>query len=177
MKLKKCKCGAEYQQFTTMQTTCINCLADKVVKNRVRSEKSALQTKKRELIKEKERIKTRREHLKELQVIFNSYIRARDKDFPCISSGRFTGSFDAGHYRSVGSCPELRFNELNVHRQTVHDNQHLHGNLIAYRKGLIERIGLDKVEWLEGKHEPQKWTIDQLKELKALYKQKLKEMK
>jgi len=33
----------------------------------------------------KERMKTKSEHLKELQTIFNKYIRLRDKGKPCVS--------------------------------------------------------------------------------------------
>ena len=39
-----------------------------------------------------------------------------------------------------------------------------HGNLIEYRKGLIKRIGIEKVEFLErNDHEPLKLTTDEIK--------------
>lgn len=152
---------------------CANAYTTKLAEKRKRQDEA---NKRKEYREAKEKQKTRADWMREAQQAFNAYIRERDKDFGCISSGRTTGAWDAGHYRSVGSCPELRFNELNVHKQSVHDNQHLHGNLIEYRKRLIERIGLDKVEWLEGQHEPKKYTIDDLKELKRIYKEKLKEL-
>lgn len=46
-----------------------------------------------------------------------------------------------------------------------------------YRRGLIARIGLEAVESLEADQEPRKHTIDELRALKALYKQKLKALK
>lgn len=139
-----------------------------------------LQKKKNELKKDNEKrelLKTRPQHLKEAQAIFNSYIRERDKDLPCISCGRTTGSWDAGHYRSIGSCQELRFDELNVHKQDVFCNQFNSGNLINYRLGLIKKIGLEKVEWLESFHQPKKYTIEEIVEIKRIYKIKLKELK
>jgi hypothetical protein len=36
-----------------------------------------------------------------------------------------------------------------------------------YRPELIRRIGLANVEWLEGPHEPAKYTIDELREIKT----------
>lgn len=125
-----------------------------------------------------ERLKTYSDHAKDLQVIFNKYIRLRDKDKCCISCGKpLTGKYDAGHYRSVGGNPELRFNEQNVHGQCVYCNQHKHGNLIEYRIRLIERLGLEVVEFLEGPQQPRKYTIEELKGLQTYYKEKIKQLK
>lgn len=123
----------------------------------------------------KEKIKTKSDYVKELQKEVNKFVRNRDKDKPCISCGKpLKSKFDSGHYRSAGGNPELRFEELNIHGQCVYCNQHLHGNLIDYRIRLIERIGVEKVEWLESKHEPKHYTIQELKELIKQYKQKNK---
>lgn len=120
--------------------------------------------------------KTRGEWLKEAQTAYNAWIRARDNGLSCISCGGFTGKQNAGHYRSVGSAPELRFEPLNCHLQCEKCNTHLSGNLINYRVNLIKRIGLDKVEWIEGKHEPKKYTIDEVKAIKSMYKTKIKDI-
>ena len=47
---------------------------------------------------------------------------------------------------------------------------------MLYRRALVELIGVDKVEWLEGPHEPKKYTIDDLKAIKAEYIRKRKEV-
>lgn len=131
-----------------------------------------------ETAKRKEAIKPRSKWLAEAQAAFNSFIRARDLQMPCISCGRYHwGAHDAGHYRSVGSMPALRFHEDNCHRQCVPCNQHKAGNVIEYRIGLVARIGVDRVAFLEGPHEAAKFTIDDAKSIKAAYKQKLKELK
>ncbi|HDL2201950.1 TPA: recombination protein NinG, partial [Mannheimia haemolytica] len=110
--------------------------------------------------------------------IFNKFIRLRDKDLPCISCGRHhQGQWHAGHYKTVGGNPELRFNEDNVHRQCSVCNNHLHGNIVNYRVNLIEKIGLERVEFLERKdHPPLKLTIEQIKDLIKVYKAKCKEL-
>ena len=46
-----------------------------------------------------------------------------------------------------------------------------------YRLGLIARIGQAAVEALESDQEPRKYTVDELIQLKAFYKAKLKEMR
>ena len=123
----------------------------------------------------KEALKTRSEWMQDLQDVFNTFIRTRDKDKPCISCGTFTGKMNAGHYKSVGGSPELRFNELNVHKQCEYCNTHLSANLIEYRIGLVKRIGVDKVEFLERKdHAPLKLTVDEIKEQIKVYKEKIK---
>ncbi len=122
-----------------------------------------------------ERLKTRSEWMQDLQDVFNTFIRTRDKDKPCISCGTFTGKMNAGHYKSVGGSPELRFNELNVHKQCEYCNTHLSANLIEYRIGLVKRIGVDIVEFLERKdHAPLKLTVEEIKEQIKVYKEKIK---
>ena len=70
----------------------------------------------------------------------------------------------------------MALNELNCHKQCAPCNNHLSGNLVNYRVNLIEKKGLDKVEWLEGLHEPKKYTVDELWDIEKQYKQKLKEL-
>jgi len=125
----------------------------------------------------REALKTRGDYLKELQTVFNAWVRERDKGKDCISCGKKAKKENAGHYRSVGGNPELRFNELNCWLQCEYCNTYLHGNLIEYRKALIKLIGVDKVEWLEGPHDPLKLTIPELILMKEEYKEKLRKLK
>jgi hypothetical protein len=122
-------------------------------------------------------IKPRSQWLKEAQAAFNAWVKKRDADLPCVSCGRHhTGQYHAGHFLSTGARPELRFEPLNVWKQCAPCNTHLSGNLILYRKQLIERIGVEKVEWLEGPHEPKKYTVAELIELKKVYTLKAREL-
>lgn len=124
---------------------------------------------------QREALKSRSQWLAEAQAAFNSFIRARDAHLPCISCGRYhTGAYDAGHYRSVGSMPALRFHEDNCHRQCVPCNQHKAGNVVDYRIGLVARIGAERVAFLEGPHAAAKHTIEDAKAIKAEYKARTK---
>ena len=183
-KPRKCQIKAEgcevtYTPFNSLQKCCYNA---KCVMANHRNEEEKKAAKKaykerQEHKKAKERVKTRGDWLKEAQTAFNKYIRLRDKDERCISCGNdtndrdlLTGSrWDAGHYRSVGSAPELRFEESNCFKQCVKCNRNLSGNSVSYRVNLVKKIGLDKVEWLEGPHEPKKYTIEDIKAIKAKY--------
>jgi hypothetical protein len=123
----------------------------------------------------REQLKTRSDHMKEAQDAWNRYIRTRDNGLTCISCSavkqeRFTGGhFDCGHYRSVGSAAHLRFNCYNAAAQCKKCNRDLSGNSVAYRKGLIAKIGLDRVEWLESQNQPRKFDVDYLKRIKAIF--------
>ena len=110
------------------------------------------------------------------QKAFNAYVRARDYGSPCISCGKMT-ELQAGHYRSVGSSPELRFEESNAHLQCVRCNRDLSGNAVAYRKRLLLKIGAEKLDWLEGPHAAKLYTIEDLKQIAASYRRKCKELK
>lgn len=131
----------------------------------------------------KQAMKTRSDWLKEAQAAFNAYIRARDEGQQCISCGTslkyeaIGGGFDCGHYRSVGSAPHLRFHEDNAHGQCKKCNRYGSGMAVDYRLNLIARIGLDRVEALESDQTPRHYAIDDLKQIKATYKAKLKALK
>ena len=117
------------------------------------------------------------------QKSFNSYIRARDADKPCISCGKtlqaatIGGAFDCGHYRSIGSAVHMRFVEDNAHGQCKHCNRHLAGNHIAYRQGLLDRVGVRAVELIERDQTLRKYTHEGLIEIDRYYKAEAKRLK
>lgn len=119
---------------------------------------------------------TRSDYLKLAQIAFNTFIRHRDKDQPCISCGRkLNAKFDAGHFYSVGAFPNLRFEELNNHAQCVQCNRDKSGNLLEYREGLIARIGQEKFDQLEAMKRVEKhYSVEEIKEIIKIYKAKIK---
>lgn len=115
----------------------------------------------------------------DVQKVFNNYVRLRDQDKMCISCGK-PGN-QAGHYHSVKQYDSLRYNEDNAHVQCAYCNCFLHGNLIEYRKGLIDRIGKNRLLKLENlaseyKRNGYKWTRQELTEIKQKYLKKIKEI-
>ena len=147
-------------------------------KGRATTRKALADVERREIKVRKEKLKSRADHLKDTQIAFNAWVRERDVALPCISCGRHhQGKYDAGHYRTVGSNPALRFEPLNCHRQCSPCNTHKSGDIVNYRIELVKRIGTDKVDWLEGPHDPKRYTIEDLKTIKADYLAKTKELK
>lgn len=147
--------------------------------NQEKARKALADVGRKELKAAKEKIKTRAEHMKDAQTAFNAWVRARDAGLPCISCGTTADiQYAAGHFRSAGGHPELRFDPLNVHLQCNRNcNMAKSGNLGPYRIELIKRIGQEKVDWLEGPHEPKRYTIEDLKAIKAHYRALARELK
>lgn len=170
---RKCQgCGETFQPDRMGQKAC----SPKCAVQKVRTDKKREQ--KRETRKAKERLKTRSEWAKEAQTAFNAWVRERDYGEPCISCQRHHGGqYHAGHYRTVGACPELRFEPLNCHRQCAPCNDHLSGNIVEYRINLVKKIGEEKVAWLEGPHEPKKYTVEELQAIKREYSRMARELR
>ena len=173
-------CRQVFQPHKIMQTVCgPDCAIKQAQAKRTKAERiQGLED--RKVIKAKlESLKTRADWLREAERAVNAYVRARDAGIPCISCGRMhEGQWHAGHYRSKGSAPHLRFDaERNIFRQCAPCNTYLSGNLINYRAGLIAKIGLQAVEELEADQEPRKYSIAELKEIKAHYIAKLKQLR
>lgn len=153
--------------------------------NQEKARKALAQVERSEIKVRKERLKSRADYLREAQTAVNEYVRLRDAHLPCIScdsmpndNDLMTGSrWDAGHYRSVGACPELRYEPLNIHRQCVKCNRNLSGNAVEYRIRLVLRIGADRVDWIEGPHEPRKYTVEEINGIKAHYRALTRELK
>jgi len=113
----------------------------------------------------------------EAKRVFQEWVRLRDSDQPCISSGATKGAMHGGHYLSCEKYSGLIFHPFNCHKQTAHDNVFKHGNLLDYRKGLIKRYGLTFVENLEAlgdANRVRKYTRDELIEIKKFYQAKIK---
>jgi hypothetical protein len=171
--MKTCKiCLNEFEPSKPLQVTCsYSCALDyargKMAK-KVKKENKDI----------KERIKTKSQHLKELQTIFNKYIRLRDIGLPCVSCGdRINGTPHASHFLSVGSHPALRFNEFNVNSSCSQCNLHLHGNLVEYSLRLPDRIGqfnYDKL--IASRGDRLQISIPEIEDLKLYYKNKIKEL-
>ncbi len=172
-------CKAEFTPVRSLQKVCGPKCASIHVENQKRKQRKAIEkVERREIRVQKQRLKSRADHLRETQAIFNQWIRLRDAAEPCISCGRHhDGQYHAGHYRTVASAPELRFDPLNVWKQCAPCNNHKSGDIVNYRANLVQKLGAEKVEWLEGPHEPKRYTIEDLQAMKAHYRALIREMK
>jgi len=186
--MPKCKhCKAPYERTQPMQVTCytVECALGWAKSKREKSYKAETRVMRKALLDT-----DRAHHIKKAQTAFNAYIRARDDGLPCISCGIlnpvFTvgGMWDAGHWKSRGAYPELRFHEDNCHRQCKKcnggsNNHSSKAKTVAeyFEDELIKRIGVERVEALKAPYPPAKWTIPELKAIEAEYKAKLKALR
>lgn len=185
LKTRKCKvCKTEFMQKTPLHSLCSGACAIKhlIAQNEKRKARELIESRRATKLK-LDAIKSINDLIKEAQTAFNAFIRYRDKDLTCIccdkpyGTNALGGDFDAGHYRSRGAAGHLRFDEDNCFGQRKYCNTYQSGNVQGMRRGMIKRIGIDRVVAIETNHEIKKWSREELIELKAQYKLKLKQLK
>ncbi|MRT01900.1 recombination protein NinG [Ewingella americana] len=188
---RKCKvCGERFKPNALYEWWCndehkadyavdlANKARQKRIQQQERQRKETTQQERRNLKIRKLAVKPLSYFAKQAQTEFNAFIRERDAELPCISCGRFhDGQYHAGHYRTVGANPELRFNEDNCHKQCSPCNNHLSGNIENYTPTLIAKIGVDSYQRLMGKHEPSRYRREDFERIRDEYKAKRKALK
>ena len=136
--------------------------------------------------KQRDQVKGLRHWLAVTQRVCNEYIRLRDKGKPCISCGSYEhnmrgshlgGVWDAGHYKTVGAHPQLRFDPRNLNGQCRDCNGFKSGNIAGQEKGIVARFGSARLDWLNGHHEPNKYTIEGLAALRKDFRNQIKQIK
>lgn len=128
-------------------------------------------------------IKPRAKWLAECQAIVNKLVRLRDLSLRrgCFTCGatpdqKFGGTYDAGHFRSVGSAPHLRFWMPQIALQCIPCNRHRGGQALAFRRALVEKRGVEWVEALEAMHHVAKFDIPYLIRFKSVMGKRLRRM-
>jgi hypothetical protein len=181
--MSKCKnCGSRFEpRFSTLEKFCWNadCKTIEALNKLEALKKLEARNWKDRKTELKKANKSASDYRNDLQKVFNTWIRLRDQDAGCISCGKpLNGKFDAGHFWSVGSYPNLRYDPDNCFGQCVPCNQHKHGNLIEYQSRMIDRIGSDCFAELERKRNLiLKLTISEMEDLTAHYKALIKILK
>lgn len=171
LRKKKCKvCKNWFERKSEWQQVCdnVDCAVtyakSEIIKKQVQTKKAFRQT-------EKSKLK------ENAQYWFNKFVRLRDKNEPCISCGHTQGrQFHAGHFKPSGANPQLRFNELNVHKQCSICNNYKSGNLAEYRKNLIKKIGIRNVEALEQDKSTKKYSEKDYQDIIVKYKEKYRKL-
>jgi len=127
--------------------------------------------------------KTTGQLIKQLQPIYNRWIRLRDFDKPCISCGEYFefDETDAGHFYAKSGYSGLRFEPNNTNKECRKCNRFDESHLIGYAENLKAKIG--EVEYKELKLKAadykangKKWSRGELREKIEYYKQKVKEL-
>lgn len=183
---KERKCEECPEMFTPpanrpFQKVCsIGCAVTNARKKQEKKQAKEVEKQEKERRKEtkelKKSIMTHGDWLKLLQKVFNTYIRIRDKGEGCISCGTTDKvDYDAGHFWPAGNYSFLRFHPDNVHKQcSMNCNKQKHGNVGEYRIRLIEKIGPERVQYLDdNRHRSLKLTIPEIQEQIAYFKEQI----
>lgn len=177
MKQKSCKiCKNKFTPERQMQSVCsYECSLAYANQHLSKSVKEKKKTARAELIKYNQSdVKLRMELAKK---IVQKYVRLRDFNDPCISCRKpFAKQWDGGHYMNAQYFSAIRFNTLNIHKQCSHCNDWNNENKQTYRIHLIDKIGLDKVEWLEAQNQTVKYDAEYLNKLIKTFRKKIRRL-
>jgi len=140
---------------------------------------------------DKERIKPLNKIKAEAQASFNKYVRMRDFYDGCISCNKSKeevetdqgwkvgGAWDAGHFKSRGAKKQLRFNLWNCKKQCKSCNagsgkfSHKAATVAEqYEINLRNKIGDDKVDWLNNNNEIARFDREYCLKIKKIFNKK-----
>jgi len=186
-KTKKCKvCKLEFRPFNSMAKACSPKCALQIATEarRKREKKEATQW-----VKDNKPLPKLKA---EAQTAINAYVRIRDYHLGCISCSdskeeveqkqgwKHGGVWDAGHFKSRGACPQLRFNLKNINKQCKSCNggsKYSHKEKTVsqkYEDNLILKIGKDEVEKLNNDQSFSDYSREYLERIKRIFNKKTK---
>lgn len=112
--------------------------------------------------------------------IVQEIARIRDRHDGCISchmGQNYDGAWHGSHYRAHGACSSLQFHLWNIHKSCAQCNLFKGGNIAEYRPRLVEKIGADRVEWLDNQPKSQKFSREYLYRFKDVMGRRLRRMR
>jgi hypothetical protein len=179
---KPCEyCGKAFLPFQSTQKVCptLRC-----AKGYAQAQRKAKEKAERESDKARsEKLKTVTEWEGDCLRIVQKIARIRDRHDGCISchvGPNYQGRWNGSHYRSVGACSNTQFNLWNIHKACAQCNLHKGRNREFYRPRLIEKIGRERVEWLDAQNQVTKRSgpayIEYLKRFKKVMGKRLRRM-
>lgn len=119
---------------------------------------------------------------------FNTMIRLLDRGKLCPTCGEplIEGEYDAGHVRTVASCPQLRFdaracfgqcrkcNGSGTIRKRTRKTQEVVSEL--YKQWILDTFGQEYYDWLYGPHPSPNWTIEDLIAMRMVFLEEIRRL-
>lgn len=177
-KAKSCVvCERVFVPWSSTQVVCRqSCAMKKARADRLAAEKAE----KEAFEKRKQAAKRISELEADCRAIVQEIARIRDRNDGCISchvGQNYDGQWHGSHYRSHGGCSSLQFHLWNIHKSCAQCNKFKAGNIAEYRPRLVEKIGADRVEWLDNQPKSQKFSREYLYRFKAVMGKRLRRMR
>ena len=193
-------CKSKYvAQYNTLQPTCNNfeCMAAHATKTREKAQKAEKKQRKAndKAFKQKVVIEDLGYQHGLTKPVFNrmrvleefKWFSDRDIEPYCISCQKTNMDWCCGHFKTVGSQGNLRYDRLNTYLQcNRYCNMGLSGNIegnkttVGYKKGLLLRFGEDEGQWIidycEIHTEKADWYWEDLKNFRAEYSARIREL-
>lgn len=181
IKPKTCKsCGSKFVPARPLASVCSPlCGLDIARKQREKVKLSAAKVERVEIKRRKEAIKTPTKWEAECRAIVQKIARLRDRHDGCISChmpASYAGAWHGSHFRPAGNNAAVQFHLWNIHKACAQCNLFKGGNLAAYRPRLVEKIGADRVAWLESQNQPVKTNVSYLIRFKAVMGKRLRRL-
>lgn len=160
-----------------------SCVDEWIAGQRAKMQRAKAKVERASVKVRKDKLKSKSDWAREAQIVVNKYVRLRDASLGrgCVSCGarpeqKWGGTMDAGHLRSVGSAPHLRFYLPQISSQCVTCNRYKGGMALAFRRTLVERHGNEWVETLEAMQGLAKFDIPYYQRIKAIFSKKCKRL-
>lgn len=134
---------------------------------------------KREDRAKRERLKTLSQLTEECRRIVQKIARIRDRHDGCISchiGPNYGGIWHGSHYRPAGNNAAVELHLWNIHKACEQCNYFKGGNLGSFRPRLIEKIGAERVEWLESQTQMVKRPREYLERFKKVMGKRARRM-
>lgn len=178
---KTCRCcKAKFTPVRPMQVACgVLCgLEIGRKKAQAQRDKAQREEKAQDRIRKQALVKTS-ELEEQCRRIVQKIARLRDRNDGCISchmGANYGGVWHGSHYRPAGNNAAVQFNLWNIHKACEQCNFFKGGNIGQYRPRLVEKIGLERVEWLESQTQVVKTNREYLIRFKAVMAKRLRRM-
>lgn len=185
MRRKTCpQCRNKLEEGQRIHPECVDSFAEaqaaKAERKRLKAVKAAEKVERATTRERKEALKTVSQLEEECRRIVQAISRIRDHEDGCISChvpSNYGGVWHGSHYRSHGGCSSLQFHLWNIHKACEQCNFMKGGNISEYRPRLVQKIGADRVEWIECQPKSMKFSRDYLYRFKDVMGNRLRRMK
>lgn len=191
LKPRKCEvktCRQKFRPYTSFITWCSPECGFVVAQARMKK-KAAQEARKASLAAklEKRQHRARKEQAKapdelkaQVQRLANQCARIRDALDGCISCDKpatWDGQWHGSHYKTTGANSALRFNLWNIHKACSVCNHHKSGNMAEYKPRLIEKVGQERVDWLDSHERTRRYPVEWLVRAKKVFSKLVKRYK
>jgi hypothetical protein len=177
-KPKACaQCKREFLPARPMQNVCgPRCAGvwSRAVSAQKRAQERALDKERRDKLKKITTLEA------ECRDIVQEIARIRDRHDGCISChmpAHYDGIWNGSHYRPAGTNSAVQFHLWNIHKACAQCKLYKGGNITAYRPRLVEKIGEDRVAWLDSQTQVTRYTREYLMRFKTVMGKRLRRVR